>query len=140
MPEEFVLLRPPTAKIGPAERATAADAVRRARRLADWLDNRFRIPGARRRIGLDALLGLAPGVGDAITMALSSYIIGEAWRLGLPKRALLRMSWNVLIDTAIGAVPLVGDLFDVAWRANQKNAALLAHHLETPAENTRRPA
>lgn len=106
-----------------------AEAVRRAETLAHWLDDRFRIPGTNYRIGFDGLLSLVPGVGDAVSAALSSYIIGEAWRQKLPKRVLARMGWNVAVDTVIGIVPFVGDLFDFAWKANRKNATLLAEHL-----------
>ena len=113
----------------PSPTADAADAVHRAETLAHWLDNRFRIPGTNYRVGLDGLLGLVPGIGDTISAALSTYIIGQAWRHNLPKRVLVRMGWNVAVDTVVGAVPLAGDVFDFAWKANRKNAALLAEHL-----------
>ena len=87
-------------------RTPSLAAVRHAHRFAEWMDTRWRIPGTRRRLGLDALLGLVPGIGDALSLALSSYLIGQAWRYYLPKRVLLRMGWNVLLDTAIGTVPL----------------------------------
>ena len=107
--------------------------LRRVRWLADLFDDRFRLPGTGRRFGLDGLLGLIPGVGDAATGAVSLYLAAEAWRLGMPITKILRMGVNVGIDTALGAIPLVGDLFDFAWKANQKNVRLVLDHLERDA-------
>ena len=104
-------------------------AAERAHKLANWMDNRFRIPGTQRRVGLDGMLGLIPGIGDAATTLISTYIIGQALKHNLPKRVVARMGWNWMVDSVVGAVPLVGDLFDFAWKANTKNAALLAKHL-----------
>jgi hypothetical protein len=104
--------------------------VERLRQLAHLLDDRFRIPGTKYRIGLDGLVGLVPGVGDAVTTLISLYIVLEARRLGLPVSKLGRMGLNVGLDAVLGAVPLVGDLFDVAWKANRRNVALLLDHLE----------
>jgi len=104
-------------------------SLRRVARLAYWLDDRFRIPGTRRRLGLDGLLGLVPGVGDAATTLIAAYILLEAARLGVPRAVLARMLANVGVDFAIGLVPLVGDLADLAWKANRRNAHLLREHL-----------
>jgi hypothetical protein len=104
--------------------------IERLRRLAYLLDDRFRIPGTSYRIGLDGLIGLVPGVGDAVTTLLALYIVLEARRLGLPVIKLGRMGLNVGVDAVLGAVPLLGDLFDVAWKANRRNLALLLDHLE----------
>lgn len=109
--------------------ADRAAAVQRAEKLAFWMDSRFRIPGTNRRIGLDGILGLVPGVGDLVSAGVSAYMVGEAMRYKLPKRVLLRMSWNWAVDTVVGTIPLVGDLFDFAWKANHKNAQLLVQHL-----------
>ena len=84
-----------------------------------------RIPGTRYRVGLDGLVGLIPGVGDAAGALLSTYILYEAMRLGAPRRVLLRMAANIALESVVGALPVVGDLFDVAWQANTKNVALL---------------
>src|SRR5678815_1063169 len=84
-----------------------------------------RIPGTRYRVGLDGLLGLIPGVGDAAGALLSAYILYEAIRLGASSTVLLRMIANIGIDTVGGAIPIVGDIFDMAWKANKKNACLL---------------
>ena len=112
-------------ELGPEEEI----ALQRVARLAYWLDDRFRIPGTRRRIGIDGLLGFVPGIGDTATALIASYIVLEAARLGVPKRVLGRMLANVGIDYAIGLVPLVGDLADLGWKANRRNARMLRDHL-----------
>lgn len=103
--------------------------IRRLERLAGLLDDRFRIPGTRWRFGLDSLIGLIPGVGDAAGAAMSIYIIAEAARLGLPKPVILRMLANMGIDAVLGTVPLAGDIFDVAYKANRRNVSLALRHL-----------
>ena len=103
--------------------------LKRVRLLSRLLDEQFRIPGTTQRIGLDGLLGLIPGVGDAVGALLSTYILYEAIRLGAPKIVLLRMVANIGIDTVVGAIPVAGDIFDIAWKANKKNAALLHTYL-----------
>ena len=109
---------------------TRADAVARIATLARLLDSAFRIPGTNRTIGLDAVLGFVPGVGDAVSAALSSYIIWEARQLGIPRWKIARMIGNVAVDTAVGVVPFVGDLFDVVFKANQRNLRIVLDHLE----------
>jgi Domain of unknown function (DUF4112) len=112
-------------ELGPEEEI----ALQRVARLAYWLDDRFRIPGTRRRVGIDGLLGFVPGIGDTATALIASYIVLEAARLGVPKAVLARMVANVGIDFVIGLVPLVGDLADLAWKANRRNARMLRDHL-----------
>jgi hypothetical protein len=92
-------------------------------KLEQALDNRFSFLGF--RFGLDGLIGLIPGIGDLATGAISSVIIADSWKRGVRKRTLLRMIWNTLLDSTIGAIPLVGDLFDFAFRSNVKNIRLL---------------
>lgn len=99
--------------------------LRRLRALAWALDARWRIPGTRVRFGVDALIGLAPVVGDALMALTSLYIVYEAARLGAPDRVLARMLLNVLIEVVVGSVPVAGDLFDAAWKANLRNLELL---------------
>ena len=118
------------ATAGGQHRAVERPAVGRLRRLAHLLDDRFSIPGTRYRIGLDGLIGLVPGIGDAVTTVLALYIVLEARRLGVPVTKLGRMGLNVGVDAVLGAVPLLGDLFDVAWKANRRNLVLLLEHLE----------
>jgi len=103
--------------------------LKRVRLLSRLLDEQFRIPGMKHRIGLDGLLGLIPGIGDAAGALLSTYILYEAIRLGVPRTVVLRMIANIGIDTLGGAIPIVGDIFDMAWKANKKNAALLHAYL-----------
>ena len=103
--------------------------LKRTRLLSRLLDEQFRIPGTTYRVGLDGLLGLIPGIGDAAGALLSTYILYEAIRLGAPSTVLLRMLANIGIDTVGGAIPIVGDIFDMAWKTNKKNAALLHAYL-----------
>ena len=102
-------------------------------RYAWWLDSAFVVPGTRFRIGLDALIGLVPGIGDLLGTALSAYIVAMAARRGLPGSVLLRMAINVGVETIVGAVPILGDLFDAAWKANQRNVALLRQYAAVPS-------
>lgn len=104
--------------------------VRRMQWLANVFDDRFCIPGTNYRFGLDGILGLIPVVGDISTGVISLYFAFEGWRLGMPKRKLLRMGVNVAIDVLIGSVPLLGDLFDFSWKANQKNVQLVLNYLD----------
>jgi hypothetical protein len=93
--------------------------------LSNLMDGVFRIPGIGWRFGLDAIVGLIPGVGDTATTLVSFYILAAAVRYRVPKVTLLRMATNIGIDYLLGAVPLVGDLFDAFWKSNQMNVALL---------------
>lgn len=108
-------------------------AADRLRRFAWLLDELFRIPGTQQRIGIDALIGLVPGVGDTIGALLSTYIILEAARRGASIWTVTRMLANVGVETVFGAVPLLGDLFDVVFKANSRNLALLGETLERDA-------
>lgn len=111
-------------------------AVRRVRGLAQLLDNSIPLPGGF-RVGLDAVIGLIPGIGDTAGAVLSAYILAQAARIGVPKAVLLRMAANVGIEAVVGAIPFVGDLFDAGWKANARNVALLNAHLEHPASTER---
>jgi hypothetical protein len=110
---------------------------RRLVRLAWWLDSSIPVPGTRFRFGLDALIGLVPGVGDVVGLAISSYIVAQAARLGAPRALLARMATNIGIETIVGAVPLLGDLFDAAWKANQRNVRLLDEYVRSPVRTQR---
>ena len=99
-------------------------AVRRMRAVALVLDDSVRVPGTDFRIGLDPLLGLLPVTGDVVSGALSLYIVVESARLGVSRKTLLTMLAHVGIDVAGGSIPIVGDLFDAAWKANARNYAL----------------
>jgi hypothetical protein len=95
------------------------------RELCELFDSAWHIPGTRIRVGLDALIGLVPGAGDLISAAFAGYGIVLARRLGAPRTLQARMLWNVVLDTLGGSIPLVGDLFDVTFRAHQRNRKLL---------------
>ncbi|WP_445399564.1 DUF4112 domain-containing protein [Zobellella sp. An-6] len=117
----------------PGQAGGGADAGRaRLKRLAWLLDSSIRLPGGF-RIGLDGLIGLVPGVGDLVAAGLSAYIIAEAARMKLPAGVLARMGLNVLLELLIGAIPLFGDLFDFAFKANQRNVRLMDAHFDRMA-------
>ncbi|MGR3321974.1 MAG: DUF4112 domain-containing protein [Pseudooceanicola sp.] len=120
----------PAAPRGQQERA---DRIDRLDRLAERLDAAFRIPGTSIRVGWDSILGLLPGVGDVAALVPGGYIILEAHKLCLPKRKLARMGVNTGIDWAIGSVPLIGDIFDVGFKANRRNVALIREHFNRTA-------
>ena len=111
--------------------------IERLRSLTRLLDSAIQIPGTRYRFGLDAIVGLVPWVGDVIGAIFSSYIVLQATRMGVSKPTLIRMMGNVALDTVVGEIPFLGDLFDVGWKSNTKNLRLLEGHLERPATTTR---
>lgn len=104
----------------------------RLRGIATVLDDAVRVPGTNIRFGLDALLGLIPGAGDAVTGAVAAYAIVLAAQLGAPAPVIARMATNVLIDVATGTIPVLGDLFDVGWKSNRKNVQLLERYQQQP--------
>jgi hypothetical protein len=106
----------------------------RMRRVGWLLDNSIPVPGTRFRLGIDQIIGLVPGIGDLVGGALSLYIIVEAYRLGVPRSLLARMGWNVAVDTLVGEVPVLGDLFDIGFKANIRNLALLDGHFQRPSD------
>ncbi|MCA1774401.1 MAG: DUF4112 domain-containing protein [Paracoccaceae bacterium] len=106
------------------------DRLERLERVAHRMDSLVRIPGTRFRIGLDGMLGIIPGIGDALAMAPAGYIIHQSYKMGAPRSLLARMAINTGVDTVIGTIPLVGDLFDIGNKSNNKNVALLRKHLE----------
>jgi len=108
--------------------------LRGLRTLARLLDDAIRVPGTNFRIGLDPILGLVPGIGDLLGGAASAYAILVAARLGASKTVLVRMLGNVAIDAVVGSFPVLGDLFDVGYKANARNVALLERHLGAPRE------
>ncbi len=102
----------------------------RVEALEMLLERSLTIPGINRPVGLDAIVGLVPVIGDVITAALGAYIVWEGRNLGLSKWQLWRMGGNILVDTAVGAVPLVGDLLDFAFRSNSRNLKIIKRHLD----------
>lgn len=117
--------------------SSTALRVDRARVLARALDSAIRIPGTNVRFGLDAVLGLVPGLGDVAGAALGGYLVLLGSRLGAPKPVLARMLLNVALDTLAGVVPVAGDLFDVAWKSNMRNMALLERYIAKPVATTK---
>lgn len=109
------------------------ESFARIETLAKVLDSAIRIPGTNVVMGLDAVLGIVPVVGDAISAAIGSYIIWEARRLGAPRWLIARMAMNTTFDTLVGSIPVVGDVFDIAYKSNLKNVALLKRHAEKNA-------
>ena len=113
----------------PFAAAIPADPVDRLDALARFMDGALIIPGTRIRFGADALIGLIPGIGDALTTAVSLDLVWEARNLGLPRTAIARMVANVAVDALVGAVPVAGDVLDVFWRANLRNMRIIREHL-----------
>ena len=112
-----------------AELKGREEAQRRLQRIARLMDSQVRVPVIGLRIGADAILGLVPGVGDLLSGAIGAYLIYEAQRLGIPRAAIARMIANIAVDTAIGAIPVAGDIWDFFFRANDRNMQILARHI-----------
>lgn len=121
-----------------ARQPTRVEVEQSLERLSYALDGLFRIPGTSWRIGLDALIGLVPGVGDFATSAASLYILAAGVRYGVPKVTLMRMGANIAIDYLLGSIPVVGDIFDAAWKSNQRNVRLLRERALVSAPEARR--
>ncbi|MBE9198806.1 MULTISPECIES: DUF4112 domain-containing protein [unclassified Nodularia (in: cyanobacteria)] len=108
---------------------------KRLRQLSRILDKVVTVPGTPIRIGIDPLIGFIPIGGDVLGIILASYIVIEAARLGVPQATLRKMVLNVVIDGLVGSVPVIGDLFDFVWTANEYNIKLLEEHLQFPLRN-----
>lgn len=129
-------MKPPTAPPSPAAVREPASADWRLLEWGTrWLDDAIPIPGTRWRIGLDPVLGLFPGIGDAASAVLSVALLGAALRLGAPRIILARMGLNIAVDYVVGIVPVLGDVADAFYKANRRNLTLLRGH----ALGTRRP-
>ena len=113
-----------------ADRTNPAALRKRIETLEFLLERSFTIPGINRPVGLDAIVGLVPVVGDVVTAVMGAYIIWEARNLGMPKWKLWRMMGNLGVDTALGAIPLVGDAFDFLFRSNTRNLRIIRKHLD----------
>ena len=122
------------------ELPTGTDPIsvrKRIEAMEQLLERSFVIPGTNVPIGLDSIVGLIPVVGDLIAAAMGSYLIWEARNLGLPKWKLARMAGNIAFDTAVGAVPVLGDAFDLAFRSNTRNLRIVKKHLDKHHPHTR---
>jgi hypothetical protein len=104
--------------------------------LAHLLDDCFRIPGTRIRFGVDGIVGLIPAIGDVLAGLASCILIFAAWVRGVPYVTLARMAANLALDVVVGAIPFLGDAFDIAWKANRRNYKLLIRHIEHPRRHT----
>jgi len=103
---------------------------RRIEMMEHVLERSFVIPGINQPVGLDAIVGLVPVLGDVVSAAMGAYIVWEANNLGLPRWKLWRMAGNVAFDTAIGAIPVAGDVFDFLFRSNTRNLRIVRRHLD----------
>jgi hypothetical protein len=107
-----------------------SDDLAALRQLSRLMDSVFEIPGLKVRFGVDAILGLIPGLGDLASSAVALIILKAAAQNGVPRVAMARMGFNLLVDWLVGSVPFLGDVFDIYWKANQKNVELLERHLD----------
>ena len=124
----------PTGILSPVARVEPpAGDLARLQALARLMDSAVQIPGTPVRFGLDGVLGLIPGAGDTVSALMSVFILYEARRLGISRLTLRRMATNVLLDAVVGTVPFAGDVFDIYWKANNRNVELLRRHLESAA-------
>lgn len=120
-----------------AKHKSEADQLMRLESLANLMDTRFKIPLLPIPIGLDTIVGLIPGIGDTISLGVSSFIVAGSHRLDVPKRHLTLMGGNMLIDWIIGLVPIIGDLFDIGWQGNVRNVKIARTYLEKRWEQER---
>lgn len=111
---------------------TQQHTVKKLERLAWWLDDSLPLPGTSRRIGLDGLFGLIPVVGDLFSSFLSGYILVNAAKLGVPASVMSRMIFYVVFESIVGMIPFVGDIFDFAFKANQRNVRLIQSYVNNP--------
>jgi hypothetical protein len=129
-------ITPPNSRAGSSRTYSAPPdldkraAVARLDALAKLFDTAFLVPGTNIRFGIESIMRLVPGVGDAAASALSCWLLFEAKRLDIPNHVFARMVANVAIEGVVGAVPLLGDLFDVGFRANRRNVKILQEHFE----------
>ncbi|MGA9242815.1 MAG: DUF4112 domain-containing protein [Silvibacterium sp.] len=105
-------------------------------RLAHILDDCFRVPGTSIRFGLDGIVGLIPGLGDVLIGLTSCIFLIAAWLRGVPYVGLVRMTVNIGLEVLVGTIPIVGDAFDIAWKANHRNYVLMTRHLQQPRRHT----
>ncbi|WP_298492733.1 DUF4112 domain-containing protein [uncultured Maritimibacter sp.] len=122
-----------TASATPLHNTNAAADLARVQRIARLFDTRYGLPGTRLRFGLDSVIGLIPGIGDIAMLIPSAYIIAIALRHDVPKATLLKMIGNAAIDTGVGSIPVLGDIFDLFFKSHRRNADLLAAALQGKA-------
>ena len=120
------------------QQITKQEKMQRLEKLAWVLDSVIPIPGTNWRIGLDGLIGLVPGVGDISAGAISTYILYQALRMGVPTMVVGRMLLNIVMESVIGVIPFFGDIFDFAFKSNKRNVALLREYVDQPETVKRR--
>lgn len=120
--------------VTPERRPSQVEVEQSLDELSRWMDGLFRVPGTSWRFGLDALVGLIPGIGDTASTVVSFYILAAGVRYRVSKVTLLRMGMNIGLDYVFGAIPVIGDLFDAAWKSNQRNVELLKRRATVTAE------
>ena len=111
------------------EKEILEEKLTRLRQLSENLDESFTIPGTNIKFGIDALIGLVPGGGDLIGGLFSLYLLRTAIKMKLPKSAIISIMFNIMIDTTIGIVPVIGDIFDIFWKSNKRNMRIIEKHL-----------
>ena len=136
--QEGMTRRQASAPAAHAPRHTQVEIEQSLDQLSRWMDGIFRIPGTGWRFGLDAIVGLIPGVGDTATTLVGFYILAAGVRYRVSKATLLRMGANIGVDYIFGAIPVIGDLFDAAWKSNRKNVELLRERATVNAADARR--
>ncbi|MBC7530680.1 MAG: DUF4112 domain-containing protein [Oligoflexus sp.] len=108
------------------------DRIELIKRISYILDSAIPIPGTKYRVGLDPIIGLIPGIGDALTSLVSSYIVLSGMQMNVSRWTLVRMVFNILIESVVGIVPVVGDVFDAYWKSNERNRVLLEANMNDP--------
>lgn len=112
-----------------------ASEVAHLKKIAEFMDSKFRLPGGF-RIGLDGIIGFIPGLGDLIANSVSFYILYQAAVIGCPPSVIIRMGFNVLLDNLIDTIPILGNFFDIFWKANNRNVALVETYVANPRKTT----
>lgn len=123
--------------IGPSRAERFRAAERRIGRVTRWLDELISVPGTSVKVGLDPVIGVIPVVGDAVAAGVGAWVIAEAANFGVPRIVLGRMVLNLLVDLGIGAIPLLGDVYDLFFRSNSRNLELFRRHALDPNASTR---
>ena len=117
------------------EKEVLDEKLVRLRQLSKNLDESFTIPGTKIKFGMDAILGLVPGGGDIVSGIFSLYMIRSAIKMKLPKRAIFSMLVNIILDTALGIIPVAGDIFDIFWKSNKRNLRIIEKYLDKQSDN-----
>jgi len=131
MARPYAEIFPPGQSARPHDSASRRAALARIDALARLFDTAFQLPGTQIRFGVEAILRLVPGIGDAAASALSCYLLYEAHNLGVPSHVFARMVANVAIEGVVGAIPFLGDAFDVGFRANRRNVKILQDYFQS---------